>query len=160
MKFHEIRRNFMTCAEFSCFGGNFTIFGVLERFESSRGAQKPQYSYRNINVFSMWRPGNHQNPPESDFCIIFKIFQEFCGKWWNFGEFRENNSFLVFSGFRGSKLIRPWFWARNTKVSWRVAESRKSMKFMKFHDFHEISTISLNFLNFNEFHRIDKKPTV
>ena len=26
----------------------------------------------------MWRPGNLQNPPKSDFCIILHIFQQFC----------------------------------------------------------------------------------
>ena len=70
----------MIFAESSQILGKFHYFCVLERFESSRGAQKPQYSYRNIKVFSMWRPGNHQNAPKRDFCIILQNFQEFCGK--------------------------------------------------------------------------------
>ena len=144
MKFHEIFRNFMISAEFSYFWRNFTIFGVLERFESSRGAWKPQYSYRNNKVFSMWRPGTHQNPPN----VIFSWF------WWNFMNFAENGEishffvklidFYGFSSFGESKPLRPWFWARNTKVSWRVAESRKSMNFVKFHDFHDFSYLHWN----------------
>ena len=65
-----------------------------------------------------------------------------------------------FSGFWGSKPLRPWFWARNTKVSWRVAESRNQcipwnfMIFMKFLHFHWISCFQWISYNLQEIHRI------
>ena len=43
-------------------GGNFEVFSVLEQSVSSWEAQKPQYSYRNIEVSSPGRPGTPQNP--------------------------------------------------------------------------------------------------
>jgi len=48
--------------EKSDFSGNFEIFSVLERSVWSWEAQKPQYSYRNIEVSSPGRPGTPQNP--------------------------------------------------------------------------------------------------
>ena len=43
-------------------GRNFEFFCVLERSVWSWEAQKPQYSYRNIEVSSLGRPGTLQNP--------------------------------------------------------------------------------------------------
>ena len=43
-------------------GGNLEFFSVLERSVWSWEAQKPQYSYRNIEVSSPGRPGTPQNP--------------------------------------------------------------------------------------------------
>ena len=99
----------MICGELLHFGGNFTIFGVLERFESSRGASKPQYSYRNNKVFSMWRPGNHQNPIKADFGIILQNFQEFCKKSDFLVIFKKTMGFSGFLGFWGFKSLRPCF---------------------------------------------------
>ena len=42
-------------------GGDFKFFSVLEQSVSSWEAQKPQYSYRNIEVSSPGRPGTPQN---------------------------------------------------------------------------------------------------
>ena len=43
-------------------GWNFQCFSVLGRSVWSWEAQKPQYSYRNIEVSSLGRPGTPQNP--------------------------------------------------------------------------------------------------
>ena len=43
-------------------GGIFEFFAVLEQSVWSWEAQKPQYSYRNIEVSSPGRPGTPQNP--------------------------------------------------------------------------------------------------
>ena len=43
-------------------GGNLEFFSVLERSVWSWEAQKPQYSYRNIEVSSPGRPGTPRNP--------------------------------------------------------------------------------------------------
>ena len=89
------------------------------------------------------------------------IFASFCRFSIFFAENGENlvilEKFVIFACFwcfGGSKPIKPWFWARNTKVSWRVAESRKSLNLMKFYDFHEFRIFALNFLISNELHRI------
>ena len=44
------------------FGREFVVFSVLERSVWSWEAQKPQYSYRNIEVSSPGRPATPQNP--------------------------------------------------------------------------------------------------
>ena len=47
--------------EKSDFSGNFEFLSVLGRSVWSCEAQKPQYSYRNIEVSSPGRPGTPQN---------------------------------------------------------------------------------------------------
>ena len=44
------------------FGPEFSFFSVLGRSVWSWEAQKPQYSYRNIEVSIPGRPGTPQNP--------------------------------------------------------------------------------------------------
>ena len=160
MKFHEIYRIFMIFAEFS-------HFGEISPFLGFWSVWSPPGELQNLNnpigITRFSACGGHGTTR-----ILQKvILASFCRFSRNSS---ENHDILVnlrkimisvaFLGFWGSKPLRPWFWARNTKVSWRVAESRKSMIFMEFHDFHGISTFSLNFLIFNGFHRIYKKSTV
>ena len=49
----------------------------------------------------MWRPGNHQNPPKRDFCIILQISRNSAGNGYILGNLREmmvSEFFEVFGG--------------------------------------------------------------
>ena len=160
MKFGEISWNFMISAEISWFlrFSQFLAFwSVLGRPGRLKNLNNP------IGILRFPACGGQGTTR-----ILRKLnFASFCRFSRNFARNDENLVILVkimkfydFLGLWGSKPLKPWFWARNTKVSWRVAESRKSLNFMKFHDFHEIFIFSLIFLIFNEFHWIYKKSTV
>ena len=57
-------------------GGNLEVFPVLERSVWFWEAQKPQYSYRNIEVSSPGRPGTPQNPENPILELNFTKFHE------------------------------------------------------------------------------------
>ena len=154
MKFHENFRNFMICAEFS-------YFGEISPFLGFWSVWSPPGELKNLNNpigITRFSACGGQGTTR----ILQKmILASFCRFSRNSAENRDIlvnlwkiMNFVVFLGFWGSKPLRPWFWARNTKVSWRVAESRKSMNFVKFHDFHDflhfhwISWFSMNFIEF------------
>ena len=65
----------------------------------------------------MWRPGNHQNPPKSDFGIILRIFQEFCGNVQLVMEFHNFQVNLAKRGCLSGSAPRSLFSLRNIKVS-------------------------------------------
>ena len=92
----------------------------------------------------MWRPGNHQNPPKGDFGIILPIFQEFCGKWWNFSEFKENNVFVGILGFLGVQAAQTLILSKEYKGF------VKGRGIQKINGFHEISWFSWFFYIFIE----------
>ena len=58
------------------FGRGFGVFSVLERSVWSWEAQKPQYSYRNIEVSSLGRPGTPQNLQKPILELNFTNFHE------------------------------------------------------------------------------------
>ena len=139
----------MKFAEFPWFLLNFHNFGGISPFFVFWSVSSPPGELKNINIpigIARFSACGGQGPTRILQNVIFTWF------WWNFMNFAENDEipaifaklmdFYGFSSFGGSKPLRPWFWARNTKVSWRVAESRKSMNFMKFHDFLEILRFS------------------
>ena len=165
--FLEISWNFIKFPEISWFVRIFHDSGEISPLLVFWSVSSPPGELKNLNIpigITRFSACGGQGTTR----ILQKmILASFCGFSRNSaenGEILVNSRkimvFVVFLGFWGSKPLRPWFWARNTKVSWRVAESRKSMDFMKFHDFHDFFTFSLKFLVFNEFHRICKKPTV
>ena len=63
----------------------------------------------------MWRPGNHQNPPKTVLELFLQNFQEFCGKWWNFGEFNENNGILMIFRFLGVEAAQTLILSKEYK---------------------------------------------
>ena len=157
----------MKFPEISWFSLNFHILMGNSLFWVFGSVSSPPGELKNLNIpigiTRFWACGG-----QGTYRILQKlVFASFC----RFSkDFAKNNESLVifkklmefsgFLGFWGSKPLRPWFWARNTKVSWRVAESWKSLNFMKFHDFHELFIFSLNFLISTEFDRIEEKSTV
>ena len=79
----------------------------------------------------MWRPGNHQNPPKSDFGIILQIFQEFCGKSRDFGKFEENNDFNRVFRFLGVQAAQTLILSKEYKG---FVKGRGIQKINKFHE--------------------------
>ena len=65
----------------------------------------------------MWRPGNHQNAPKRDFCIILQIVQDFCGTLLNLRKLKETNEvdrFEVF-GVQAAQMVilsKEFIWFR------------------------------------------------
>ena len=165
--FLKISWNFTNFAEFSWFLRKFHIFNEICRFCGFWSVWSRPEELKNLNIpigISRFSACGGQGTTR----ILQKLnFASFCRFSRNFAKNDEDLVILVkimkfydFLGLWGSKPLKPWFWARNTKVSWRVAESRKSLNFMKFHDFHENFIFPLIFLIFNEFHWIYKKSTV
>ena len=79
----------------------------------------------------MWPPGNHQNPLKDDFCIILQICQKFCGKWWNFGEFKENNEISVVFRFWGVVAAQTLILSKEYKG---FVEGRGIQEIIEFHE--------------------------
>jgi len=87
--------------DFSGFVEIFQFLTVLERPGRFWEASKPQYSYRNIEVFSMGRPGDLEIPPKPVFGQFLWNSLTFCRKEPNsmkFDEILPQNRFLSESG--------------------------------------------------------------
>ena len=106
MKFHEIFRTFMNFAEFSQFGGTFTIF-MFWSVSSPPGELKNLNIPIGISMFSACGGQGTtrmlQNVIFAPFCIISKNSAENCE---NRVNFKEIMNFIVFLGFGGSKPLR------------------------------------------------------
>ena len=155
----------MEFSEISWFLRNFHISGEILPFLVFWSVSSPPGELENLNIpigITRFSACGGQGPTRILQNVIFAWF------WWNFMNFAENNEisdifvklidFYGFSSFGESKPLRPWFWARNTKVSWRVAGSRKSQIFMKTYEFHEISSFSWIFISFAVWWLLQHKP--
>ena len=158
----EIPWSFIKCREFCRFLGLlcFQFLTVSEWSGRCREAWKPQYSYRNIKVFSMGPPGNLQMPPKSVFTLFFADFPGIMRKWWNFGEFKENSEISAIFRFLGFEAAQTFILAKENKGFVKGCGIQQKCKF------HGISWISWNFLisivfyGFSFFHGICKNSIV
>ena len=160
MKFQEILRNSMIYAEFS-------YFGEISPFLVFWSVSSPPGELQNLNIpigITRFSACGGQGTTRILQKVIFASFCRFSRNSAENGEMlvnlRKIMVFVVFLGFWGSKPLRPWFWARNTKVSWRVAESRKTLNSMKLHEFHENLWFSEISMISTYFYRIHKKSIV
>ena len=151
--FHEISWDFMrfsskswNCMKFPeiwWFRRNFHISEEISPFLVFWSVSSPPRELKNLNIpmgITRFSACGSQGPTR----ILQKLISAwFCANFGNFAENAGNSVFFVklmefygFSSFGGSKPLRPLYWARNTKVSWRVAGSRKSFHSMNFHNCH------------------------
>ena len=156
MEFHGISRNSMKFHDFS----DLEAFMRFMWSGWSRAPRKHQYSYRNIEVFSMGPPGTLQITKKLIYTRILLQSPKFSiisRKSWNFVNF---HGILVISRFWGSHGAGPSIWPRKNK---RFVKGRGFVKNVDFLIFHEISwnfMISIkpwNFMKFQEFHKFPRK---
>ena len=133
MKFHEICRNFMICAEFSYFGGNFTILGFWS-------VSSPPGELKNLNIpigITRFSACGGQGSTRILQNVIFASFCRFSRNSAGNGEILENLRkimvsvfFFRFLGFQAAQTLN---------LSKEYKGFVKGGGIQKNNDFHEIS---------------------
>ena len=145
-KFNEIQRNLVQFTEIDWFLTRFRYFCVFWWSGWSRAPQKHQYSYRNINLFSMGPPGTLQVAQKvmlTRNLLKLPKFSIILIKYWNFTK------------FSGILLISRFWWSHGSEPSISPRKNKGFVKgrgFVENSDFLIFSVTSLNLVIFCKNH--------